>query len=59
MKLEIIKEIARQSGLALGKMNKSESIRAIQMAEGNSPCYNKGKAAECGQLSCLWRDDCQ
>ena len=59
MKLQEIKEIARQRGLALGKMNKSDSIRAIQISEGNLSCYNTSKAAECGQAHCLWREDCE
>lgn len=59
MKQQEIKEIARQRGLTVGKMNKSDSIRAIQKAEGNPLCYNTSKAAECGQLKCLWREDCE
>ncbi len=59
MKLQEIKEIAKEKGIALGKMNKSDSIRAIQKAEGNSSCYNTAKAAECGQTGCLWRTDCE
>ncbi len=58
MKLQEIKEVARQRGVALGKMNKSDSIRAIQKAEGNISCYNTAKAKECGQSNCLWREDC-
>ncbi len=58
MKLQQVKELARQRGVALGKMNKSDSIRAIQKAEGNTSCYNTTRAAECGQTNCLWRGDC-
>ncbi len=58
MRQQEIKEIARQRGVALGKMNKPDSIRAIQKAEGNTSCYNTAKAAECGQANCLWREDC-
>ena len=53
MKVQELKEIAKQKGMKVGKMKKSELIRAIQEAEGNSACFDIGKAAECGQLNCL------
>ncbi|KAF0217120.1 MAG: hypothetical protein FD174_3421 [Geobacteraceae bacterium] len=59
MKTEEIKEIAKQRGVKTGKMKKGEIIRAIQEAEGNPMCFDTGKAAECGQMSCLWREDCK
>ncbi len=58
MKLEEIKEIAKQHGIKVGRMKKAEVIKAIQMAEGNEACYNSGQASGCGQDQCLWRDDC-
>jgi len=59
MKLDQIKEIARQHGIKVGKMKKAELVRAIQLAEQNNPCFETGKSAECGQEICLWREDCQ
>jgi len=58
MKLDEIKEIAKKHNIKSGKMKKTELIRAIQQAEGNELCFDTGKAAECGQESCLWREDC-
>ena len=58
MKLDEIKEIAKQHHIKTGKMKKAELIRAIQQAEGNEQCFDSGKAAACGQESCLWREDC-
>jgi hypothetical protein len=58
MKLDDIREIARQRGLKPGKMKKSELIRAIQKDEGNPACFASGSAAVCGQADCLWREDC-
>jgi len=58
MKLDEIKEIARQHNIKPGKMKKNELIRAIQQAEGNEQCFDTGKADQCGQESCLWREDC-
>jgi len=57
MKLTEVKEIAKRMGIRLGKMNKTELIRAIQMQEENAPCF--GTVLEfCDQENCLWRSDC-
>ena len=58
MKVDEVKEIAKQFGIKAGKMNKADLIKAIQNNEGNAPCFASGKAAECGQAECLWREDC-
>lgn len=58
MKLEEIKEIAKQHNIKVGKLKKAELVRAIQLAEGNEVCFESGKAGECGQSDCLWRVDC-
>jgi len=59
MKLEEIREIARQHGIKTGKMKKADIIRSIQEAEGNDQCFDSGKAAVCGQDACLWRQECR
>ncbi len=58
MKINAIKEIAKQHNLKPGKSNKGEMVRAIQQAEGNSPCFGSNNAITCGQFNCLWREDC-
>jgi hypothetical protein len=58
MKLDEIKEIAKQHDIKVGKMKKAELVRAVQAAEGNEVCFETGQAAECGQAGCLWRADC-
>jgi hypothetical protein len=58
MKLDEIKEIAKQHNIKVGKLKKAELVRAIQLAEGNNPCFESGLAAKCGQAECLWRGDC-
>ncbi len=59
MKIEEIKELAAQRGVKVGKMRKSEIIKAIQEAEGNPTCFDTAKADVCGQTNCLWRQDCK
>ena len=58
MKMNDIKEIARQRGINPAKMKKIDLIRAIQQDEGNPDCCSTGIKEECGQDACLWRDDC-
>jgi hypothetical protein len=58
MKLEEIKEIAKQYNIKAGKAKKSNLVRTIQQAEGYEQCFDSGKAAQCGQDSCAWREDC-
>jgi hypothetical protein len=58
MKMDEIREIARQKGIKAGKMKKADLVRTIQEKEGNPSCYTTGVAAECGQDECCWRDDC-
>lgn len=58
MKISEIKEIARQLDLKPGRVKKVELIRSIQQAEGNSTCFNSNNSKECGQVNCLWREDC-
>jgi hypothetical protein len=58
MKLEEIKEIAKQHNIKVGKLKKTELVRAIQVAESNNVCFETGQASECGQTECLWRADC-
>ncbi|MBP2667505.1 MAG: hypothetical protein H6Q76_2485 [Firmicutes bacterium] len=57
MKLPEVKEIAREKGIRLGKMNKTELIHAIQVQENNTPCYGKN-GVYCDQGKCRWREDC-
>lgn len=59
MKLAEVRALAAQRGLNTDKMKKSEIIRAIQAAEGNTACFETGTSAKCGQTNCLWRTDCK
>ncbi len=57
MNLSEIKDIAKEKGVAPGKMKKDDLIRAIQREEGNNACFGTD-ARSCGQEGCLWREDC-
>ncbi len=58
MNLQQIKAIAKHKDVKAGRMKKVELIRAIQRAEGNRDCFLTGHVTECGQMNCLWRNDC-
>lgn len=58
MKMQEIKKKAMTMGITAGKMKKAELIRAIQSAEGNSPCFQMNASDTCGQKDCCWHDDC-
>lgn len=58
MKIEEIKEIARQHSIKIGKSKKSDLVRSIQQAEGNLQCFDTKNSSICGQYACLWREDC-
>jgi hypothetical protein len=58
MKLEEIKEIAKQHNIKVGKMKKADLVKAVQLAEQNDACFDTGKVDNCGQETCIWREDC-
>lgn len=58
MKISDIKEIAKQHHIKVGKAKKSDLVRAIQQIEGNLPCFDSNSSRQCGQQTCLWREDC-
>jgi hypothetical protein len=60
-KLSIIevKNLGKKLGVALDKKaKKGEWIKAIQVAEGNDPCFATRDPNTCGQEACCWRPDC-
>jgi uncharacterized Zn ribbon protein len=58
MKVTDIRTMARDLGVKnYSRLNKGDLIRGIQVAEGNSPCYQQ--IVDCRVNDCLWRPDCQ
>ncbi len=56
MKLKEIVQVAESKGLKdVFGMEQQELIRAIQVAEGNQPCYLSEISPVCGIEECLWR----
>ena len=57
MKIQDIKDIAKKKGVNAGKMNKTDLIRAIRIAEGSNVCFATFSIQTCSQMNCLWRKD--
>ena len=58
MKLDDIRTIAHEMGIKSGKLNKTQLVRTIQRQEGNYDCFATAAISSCGQMGCLWREDC-
>jgi len=59
MKMTEIKAIAKERGIKVGRLNKTDLVRTIQQQEGNPACFNTGQVDSCGQNQCLWHADCR
>jgi len=58
MKLKELNKKASKLGIKPETgMKKEDLIHAIQIAEGNSPCFGTAKDY-CDQSGCCFRDDC-
>jgi hypothetical protein len=58
MTVKEIKKLAKERGINGSKMLKADLIRAIQIQEGNTPCFQTG-IVPCPQAGCCWWGDCQ
>ncbi|XOF34770.1 MAG: Rho termination factor N-terminal domain-containing protein [Candidatus Electrothrix sp. YB6] len=57
MNIKDVKKKASEMDIDAGKMNKIDLIHAIQIEEGNFPCFQSDNVA-CEQVDCCWRGDC-
>ncbi|CAK8717921.1 hypothetical protein H206_01840 [Candidatus Electrothrix aarhusensis] len=57
MKMKKIRKRAAKAGVKAGKMKKVDLVHAIQVHEGNIPCFRTGDDL-CDQEDCCWRKDC-
>lgn len=58
MQMAEIRAIATAMGLKTARMNKTNTIRQIQKAEGNFDCFATPLDGYCDQWTCRWRNDC-
>jgi hypothetical protein len=58
MKMNKIREKAKTLGILSPKMEKNELIHAIQITEGNTPCFGRAKNGDCPYTDCCFRKDC-
>ena len=52
-----IRTKAKGLGINPGKMNKTELIHAIQVAEGCTPCFGRSNG-QCAHIDCCFIADC-
>lgn len=57
MKMQEIQKKAKRLGINTNSFKKTDLIRQIQTAEGNTPCYQTN-VSSCDQVECCWRKDC-
>ncbi len=57
IKIADVRRIAKEMGLKTSGVKKADLIRAIQVTEGNFPCFGTAKEY-CDQVNCFWREDC-
>lgn len=58
MKVEEIRNLARERGLKPAKLTKRELVKLIQRAEGNFDCFASAVHGFCDQVACLWHKAC-
>ena len=57
LKINQIKKKAESFGIKPGKMKKADLIHAIQIAEGNTPCFGRSNG-QCSNYDCCFMKDC-
>jgi hypothetical protein len=57
MKIEDIKKRAKELGIKVTGLGKTDLIRTIQIYEGNFPCFGTA-TVYCDRWNCCWREDC-
>jgi len=57
VKIAEVRKKAKEMGLNTYRMKKVEMILAIQVAEGNYPCFGT-ETEYCDRIDCCWRADC-
>jgi hypothetical protein len=58
VKIQALQVMAKKMGINTFRMKKAEIVRAIQRSENNTDCFSTPRVDHCGELLCLWRDDC-
>lgn len=57
MKMQAVRNLAKQYGIKTARKAKGDLIREIQRAEGNFDCFGSAKDY-CDQLDCRFREMC-
>lgn len=58
MKIQEIREIAKEHGISTARQSKLALVKSIQSSEGHFDCFATAVDGICDQMECRWRDDC-
>ncbi len=58
MRVQEIREIAKDIGIGTYRMKKTDIIQAIQREEKNIECFGTKRVDICQEEACSWRSDC-
>ena len=58
MRVQEIREIAKDIGIGTYRMKKTDIVRTIQREENNIECYGTERVDICQEEACLWKSDC-
>jgi cystathionine beta-lyase family protein involved in aluminum resistance len=58
MRVQEIREIAKDIGIRPYRMKKTDIIQAIQREEKNIECFGTKRVDICQEEACSWRSDC-
>jgi hypothetical protein len=58
MNIKDVQLMAKKMGITKKNLKKVELVRAIQLTEGNIPCFATNRVNVCGENNCLWLKDC-
>jgi len=58
MKMQEIRDLAKEIGIKPSRMSMVQLIQTIQLSEGNFDCFASAIDGVCDQVGCKWRDNC-
>lgn len=58
MKMQEIRDLAKEFGIKTSRMSMVQLVQSIQASEGNFSCFASAVDGVCDQVACKWRDNC-
>ena len=58
MKMQEIRDLAKEFGIKTSRMSMVKLVQTIQLSEGNFSCFASAVDGVCDQAGCKWRENC-